>query len=227
MVGLIAAFGGGILSSLLLQDPKRAPIALLESNSIGIIWTACWWLVNYLPGGLVAKLLSLRPCKLAAKACLNILRAGLMAARVDLAVELFPGVVAAPLLLGSIAGTGGRFSIDPILAAIGELPGPHEISVPTFAARSGFVGAAGYWLAVHVYRALSAAEGKALIMTAFLAHGALSDLVGHPLDWTYPLARVAHALARVPMPDALAGAAGRAAASVDSRPTPSESKKDK
>ena len=46
-----------------------------------------------------------------------------MAARVDLAVQLFPGVVAAPLLLGSIAGTGGRFSIDPILAAIGELPG--------------------------------------------------------------------------------------------------------
>jgi len=38
-------------------------------------------------------------------------------------VELFPGVVAAPLLLGSIAGTGGRFCIDPILAAIGELPG--------------------------------------------------------------------------------------------------------
>lgn len=54
---------------------------------------------------------------------MNILRAGLMAARVDLAVQLFPGVIAAPLLLGSIAGTGGRFSIDPILAAIGELPG--------------------------------------------------------------------------------------------------------
>ena len=46
-----------------------------------------------------------------------------MAARVDLAVQLFPGVIAAPLVLGSIAGTGGRFSIDPILAAIGELPG--------------------------------------------------------------------------------------------------------
>lgn len=67
-VGLLAAFGGGILSSLLLQDPKRAPIALLASNSVGVIWTACWWLVNYLPGGLVAKLLRLRPFKLVAKA---------------------------------------------------------------------------------------------------------------------------------------------------------------
>ena len=67
-VGLLAAFGGGILSSLLLQDPKRAPIALLASNSVGVIWTACWWLVNYLPGGLVARLLRLRPFKLVAKA---------------------------------------------------------------------------------------------------------------------------------------------------------------
>lgn len=67
-MGLLAAFGGGILSSLLLQDPKRAPIALLASNSVGVIWTACWWLVNYLPGGLVAKLLRLRPFKLVAKA---------------------------------------------------------------------------------------------------------------------------------------------------------------
>ena len=99
--------------------------------------------------------------------------------------------------------------------------------MPGFAARSGFVGAAAYWLAVHVYRVLPPAEAKALITTAFLAHGALSDLAGYPLDWTHPLARLAHALARVPMPDALPDAARRAAASVDSRAAPSESKKDK
>ena len=58
-----------------------------------------------------------------------------MAARVDLAVELFPGVVAAPLLLGSIAGTGGRFSIDPILAAIGELPGGRPLRPACWAAQ--------------------------------------------------------------------------------------------
>lgn len=105
--------------------------------------------------------------------------------------------------------------------------GPPEITVPGFAARSGFVGAAAYWLAVHVYRELSPTEGKALITTAFLAHGALSDLAGYPLDWTAPLAWLGHALARVPMPDALPDAARRAAASVDSRPAPSESKKEK
>lgn len=105
--------------------------------------------------------------------------------------------------------------------------GPPEITVPGFAARSGFVGAAGYWLAVHVFHVLPPGEGKALITTAFLAHGALSDLAGYPLDWTAPLAWLAHALARVPMPGALPGAAARAAASVDSRAGPPESKKDK
>jgi len=103
--------------------------------------------------------------------------------------------------------------------------GPPEISVPSFAARSGFLGAAGYWLAVHVYRVLTPAEGKALITTLFLAHGALSDLVSAPLDWTHPLAALAHAMARVPMPGAKTGAG--MAASVDSRALPPESKKEK
>lgn len=55
--------------------------------------------------------------------CLNILRAGLIASRIDLTTELYPGVLAAPLIIGSIAGTGGRFSIDPILGGFGALEG--------------------------------------------------------------------------------------------------------
>ncbi len=43
-------------------------MALLASNSVGVIWTLCWWLVNYLPGGAVAYLLRLLPFRLAAKA---------------------------------------------------------------------------------------------------------------------------------------------------------------
>ena len=55
--------------------------------------------------------------------CLNTLRAGLIASRIDLTTELYPGVLAAPLIIGSIAGTGGRFSIDPILSGFGALEG--------------------------------------------------------------------------------------------------------
>ena len=57
------------------------------------------------------------------QACLNTLRAGLIASRVDLIWQMYPGVIAGPLVIGSIAGTGGRFAIDPILGGFGYLEG--------------------------------------------------------------------------------------------------------
>lgn len=66
-VGALAAFGGGILTALLIQDPKRAPIPLLSSNTVGVIWTICWWLINYFPGNLVAKMFSAAPFRISAK----------------------------------------------------------------------------------------------------------------------------------------------------------------
>ena len=55
--------------------------------------------------------------------CLNILRAGLIASRVDLSVQKFPGVIAAPLVIGTIGGSGGKFLVDGIQRACGNLPG--------------------------------------------------------------------------------------------------------
>ena len=43
-------------------------------------------------------------------------------------------------------------------------------------------------------------EGKALVLTFYIAHAVLSELLARPLDWTLPLARMAHALGNVPMP---------------------------
>ena len=57
------------------------------------------------------------------QACLNTLRAGLIASRVDLIWQMHPGVIAGPLVIGSIAGTGGRFAIDPVLGGFGHLEG--------------------------------------------------------------------------------------------------------
>ncbi|KIY97871.1 hypothetical protein MNEG_10090 [Monoraphidium neglectum] len=45
-------FGGGTITSLLFQDPKRGPLAFFVNNDIALIWTLCWWLVAYSPGGL-------------------------------------------------------------------------------------------------------------------------------------------------------------------------------
>ena len=47
---------------------------------------------------------------------------------------------------------------------------------------------------------LSAREGKALVITAFVAHAVLTELTGMPLDWTGPVSRAAHAVCNVPMP---------------------------
>ncbi len=72
--------------------------------------------------------------------------------------------------------------------------------MPGFAARSGFAGSLGYWAAVHVFGALTPAEGRALIITLAVAHGLLVDLFGWHFDFTHPAAYLAHTLGNVPMP---------------------------
>ena len=66
-IGLSAAFGGGILSSLVLQDPVNAPIALFHSNYVGVVWTVCWWLMNYFPSDTIAYLHGWLPVTMATK----------------------------------------------------------------------------------------------------------------------------------------------------------------
>lgn len=190
------------MSSLLLQDPVSAPIALFHSNYLGMVWTVCWWLMNYFPQDLVASLHTLLPFRIISKVCLNILRAGLIASRVDLSVLKFPGVIAAPLVIGTIGGSGGKFLQDGIQMACGSLQGPTEVTAPGFASRTGFAGTLAYYLSVHVLEFLKPAEGLALVTTVFIVHGVLSDLLKQPLDWTHPLAVMAHAVANVPMPGA-------------------------
>lgn len=47
----------------------------------------------------------------------------MIASRVNLSVHKFPGVIAAPLLIGTIAGSGGKFLQDGIQMACGTLSG--------------------------------------------------------------------------------------------------------
>ena len=50
---------------------------------------------------------------------MNILRAGTIVSRVDAATKMYPGVWAAPLVVGTIGGTGGKFLVDGILGGTG------------------------------------------------------------------------------------------------------------
>jgi len=46
-----------------------------------------------------------------------------MVARCDAATKIFPGSFTAPLIIGSIGGTGGKFLADAILSGAGRSPG--------------------------------------------------------------------------------------------------------
>ena len=86
-----------------------------------------------------------------AQACLNTLRAGLVAARVDLVHALYPGVIAAPLVIGSVAGAGGRFTIDALLAGFGALDGaPARFACCTRCARCVHAGSEHTGMAARV-----------------------------------------------------------------------------
>ena len=75
-----------------------------------------------------------------------------------------------------------------------------EVISPGFASRTAFAGALAYYLSVHVLEVLKPTEGLAVVTTVFIVHGLLADLLKQPLDWTHPVAVIAHAVANVPMP---------------------------
>ena len=65
--GFLAAFGGGLLSAFLLQDPKKFGISLFTDNTLGVTWTVCWWLINYCPADLVNTVHSYLPVRVVTK----------------------------------------------------------------------------------------------------------------------------------------------------------------
>ena len=99
--------------------------------------------------------------------------------------------------------------------------GRAEVSAPGFALRSGFAGAFVHYMTVYVFEVLKPNEGLALITTLYVVHGLLSDLLKQPLDYTHPLAAIAHTLTNVPMPGRLP--APKQAPSKHSKPARSSS----
>jgi len=187
-LALLAAFGGGIVTALLIQDPVAAPIALFADNDVGLAFTAAWWGLLYSPPPLARPLRAAMAApagRAAARACTNALRAGLVTSRVDLAVRKFPGVLAAPLLLGTLAGCAGKLVTDPLVRVARRGGGggggarakhpPTEFAVPGLALRSAAAGAALHWAAVHGAGWLTPHEGLAALTALFVGHGLATD----------------------------------------------------
>jgi hypothetical protein len=55
--------------------------------------------------------------------CMNMLRAGIIVQRVDVTQQLFPGVAAAALFVGTIAAAGGKLLVDTIDHLTGDVKG--------------------------------------------------------------------------------------------------------
>lgn len=93
-----------------------------------------------------------------------------MHGRVYCAVFVLAGVIAAQLL-GSIMGTGSRFWIDPILAAIGELPGEQRADAQGTLAEAVLHGFVGGWC-------LSACPVRWQCMAEYAVCGGLQGALG-------------------------------------------------
>ncbi|KAL4529332.1 hypothetical protein Ndes2526A_g04126 [Nannochloris sp. 'desiccata'] len=185
--GFLMAFGGGIASNLFLGNPTSNVI--FQGNQAVLIWTASWWIVNHQPFDIVSKALDLAPVGIAARACLQVLRASVLVSQVDAAAKAFPGVIAPAIIAGALAASGGKISTD-IVASFAGLRAPFEVSNPTYVLRSSLVGSSVYYVTVYVLKALTATEGLALVLLAFLAHTLSDDLLGSAYDYTVPVINV-------------------------------------
>jgi hypothetical protein len=126
------------------------------------------------------------------KSCTALLRALLMVSRVDLAVAMFPGVIAAPLVLGTIAGSGGKFIVDAMKFGWGNMPGRAEMTEPGFTSRSAFVASAAYYILAHGAGLVEPRAAAGLVVTALMVHTGLTEPLGRPLDFTEPIAQAVH-----------------------------------
>eukprot|EP00879_Flechtneria_rotunda_P023314 GHRR01024663.1.p1 GENE.GHRR01024663.1~~GHRR01024663.1.p1 ORF type:complete len:384 (+),score=128.00 GHRR01024663.1:63-1214(+) len=196
--------GGGITTALLLMAPQYAKLAFFASNEIMASWTVCWWLVNYFPGDVFRNLLKRWYIKVFAKSCTALLRALLIVQRVDLGCKLYPGVAAAPLLLGTLAGCGGRLIADAMLYGWQAMPGSAELTSPGFVSRSAAMAAVTYHVLGHVLQLLPLSAAAGLVVTALMLHSFATEITGRPLDFTAPVADLLHILTRVPSPSTLA-----------------------
>lgn len=207
--GFLMAFGGSLVSNLFLGDPTGS--VLFKNNRAVGTWTAAWWVVNFAPLDIVHQALDLAPVGVAARACLQVLRASLLVSQVDLAVKTFPGIVAPAIIAGALAASGGKISTD-VIASISGLRAPFEVHAPTYALRSSLVGSVFYYVTVHVMCALRPTEGLAVVLLAFLAHTLTDDLLGAAYDYTVPVINVFTTVTLIGSPKRVARGRGRPAA---------------
>ncbi|KAL6777823.1 hypothetical protein ACKKBG_A15790 [Auxenochlorella protothecoides x Auxenochlorella symbiontica] len=200
LAGFAIAFGGGSMSALLLQDPGRVPIAVFSGDVLLLIWGLSWWALSYSPFNVVGRLMDLRPVTTLANVALSILRAGIIAQRVDYMVATYPGHNIAAIVIAIIASCGGGMIVDALDIGAGYSKGPAELATPGFVLRSGAFLAIFHLASVHLLGLLSSRASLGVITTLFVAHTLASAILQAPLDYTRPLGILLHKVTNIPVP---------------------------
>ncbi|KDD73047.1 hypothetical protein H632_c2593p0, partial [Helicosporidium sp. ATCC 50920] len=205
VVGFIFAFGGGLVTSLLLQSAK-APLSFLAGDTIPAFWVVAWWLMMHCPGGVVSSLFELRAVQGLAFACLGMLRSGIMVQRIDLTRTLHPGTWSGPWLMGVLGGCAGGMLVDAIEAGSGSSKHLSELASPGYPLWSAALVSTFHLVTVHWLGALTSFQSLGLVQSLLVAHVVGSAMAGGSLDWTRPPAALFHALTRIPVPPPKQGA---------------------
>lgn len=124
-----------------------------------LCWLPCWF-----PLDAAQQVHSFWPVKMLTKACTILLKSQTIIARVNQAVRVYPAVIAAPLILGTIGGCGGKLCSDAIRGAWGKLHAPAELTLPSFSWRSSFLSALAYYLAAYHFAIIGIKEAAALVV---------------------------------------------------------------
>ncbi|KFM28052.1 Peptidyl-prolyl cis-trans isomerase-like 3 [Auxenochlorella protothecoides] len=181
-------------------DPGRVPIAVFSGDVLLLIWGLSWWALSYSPFNVVGRLMDLRPVTTLANVALSILRAGIIAQRVDYMVATYPGHNIAAIVIAIIASSGGGMIVDALDIGAGYSKGPAELATPGFVLRSGAFLAIFHLASVHLLGLLSSRASLGVITTLFVAHTLASAILQAPLDYTRPLGILLHKVTNIPVP---------------------------
>lgn len=127
---------------------------------------------------------------------LAILRAGIIAQRVDYIMASHPGNNITALIMGVIGSCGGGMIVDAIDIGAGYSRGVSELGAPTYSLRSGLFMSIFHWLSVHRYGLLTSRESLGLITIFFVGQTLSACLFGIPLDYTRALGKLLHKVIR-------------------------------
>ena len=217
LVSFLAAYGGGILSSLLLGEACSP----LKMDALILAHIVAWYAYGYLP--LVRVLVNLPVIRVMFGIYSNVLRAGLISMLVDEVNEkLGTSSNAMALIVATLGGSGGKFLLDAAhrlhfgqarthgasgVPNVDDESAPAadefapELRCPSYSSRSALCCAVIQLTVVHRMNLLSPAAGAALNATLLVVNSLYVEMYGtEAYDVTGYLSGIFHALTGIPDP---------------------------